>query len=67
MSQPCSNFRCPKAIIETFVETYVGKCKATGKREFKLPWRKAGPPNHHDDIVDSDQEVVNKELSLSGD
>jgi len=22
--------------------------------------------NHHDDLVDSDQEVVNKELSLSG-
>jgi len=23
--------------------------------EFKLPWREAGPPNHHDDTVDSDQ------------
>jgi len=32
-----------------------GRCKATWKREFKLPWRKAGPPNHHDDKVDSDQ------------
>ena len=21
----------------------------------KLPWREAGPPNHHDDNVDSDQ------------
>ena len=31
-----------------------------------LPWREAGTPNHHDDIVDSDdQDVVNKELSLS--
>jgi len=30
-----------------------------------LPWREAGPPNHHDDNVDSDQQVVNKELSLS--
>ena len=29
-----------------------------------LPWREAGPPNHHDDKVDSDQQVVNKELSL---
>ena len=29
--------------------------KATWKREFKLPWREAGPPNHHDDEVDSDQ------------
>ena len=35
------------------------------KREIKLPWREAGPPNHHVDKVDSDQEVVNKELSLS--
>jgi len=32
-----------------------GTCKATCKREFKLPWREAGPPNHHDDKVDSDQ------------
>jgi len=28
---------------------------ATRKREFKLPWREAGPPNHHEDTVDSDQ------------
>ena len=34
------------------------------KREVKLPWREAGPPNPHDDKVDSDQSVVNKELSL---
>ena len=31
-----------------------GRCKATWKREFKLSWREAGPPNHHDDKVDSD-------------
>ena len=31
----------------------------------KLPWREAGPPNHLDDKVDSDQLVVNKELSLT--
>ena len=43
-----------------------GRCKATWNMEFKLPWREAGPPNHHDDKVDSDQEVVNKELSLWG-
>ena len=35
------------------------------QRDFKLPWREAGPPNHHDDKVDSDQPIVNKELSLS--
>ena len=35
------------------------------ERAFKLPWREAGPPNHHDDKVVSDQEVVDKELSLS--
>ena len=26
-----------------------GRCKATWKRDFKLPWREAGPPDHHDD------------------
>ena len=31
-----------------------GKCKATWKREFKLQWREAGPPNHLDDEVESD-------------
>ena len=41
-----------------------GRCKATWKREFNLPSREAGPPDHHDDRVDSDQLVVNKELSL---
>ena len=25
------------------------------QREFKLPWRKAGPPNYHDEKMDSDQ------------
>jgi len=30
-----------------------GRCKATWKSEFKLPWREAGPPNQHDDKVDS--------------
>ena len=29
--------------------------EATLKRESKLPWREAGPANHHDDQVDSDQ------------
>jgi len=38
--------------------------KASWKREFNLPWREAGPPNHLDDKVDSDQYVVNKEISL---
>ena len=42
-----------------------GKCKATWKREFKISWREAGPPNHHDDKVDSDRWVVNKDFSLS--
>jgi len=25
--------------------------------EVKLPWREAGPPNHHDDKVDSAQDL----------
>ena len=32
--------------------------------ELKLSWREASPPNHLDGKVDSDQKVVNKELSL---
>ena len=36
--------------------------KATWQRDFKLPWREAGPPTHHDDDVDSDKQFVNKEL-----
>ena len=34
--------------------------KDTWKRECKLPWREAGPPNHQDGPMDSDQWVVNK-------
>ena len=37
---------------------------ATWKREFKLARREAGAPNHLDNKVNSDQKVVNKELSL---
>ena len=37
---------------------------ATWNREFKLLWCEAGPPNHLDDKVDSDQEVGNKDVSL---
>ena len=43
----------------------LAQCKATWKRELKLSWREAGPQNHLDDKVDSDQLGVNKELSLS--
>ena len=42
-----------------------GTCKAVWKREFKLPWREAGPPYHHDGKMDSDQQVVCEELSLA--
>ena len=35
-------------------------CKATWIVFFNLPWREAGPSKHHDDKVDSDQQVVNK-------
>ena len=35
-----------------------GRYKATRKREFRLPCREAGPPNHLDDKVDLDQWVV---------
>jgi len=42
-----------------------GRCTATRKKEFKLPWREAGQPNYHDDKVVPDQWAVNKELSYS--
>ena len=42
-----------------------GRCKATWKRKFELPSLEAGPPNHLDDKVDSDQWVVNEKLALS--
>jgi len=45
--------------------TSLTRCKATWKRGFELPWREAGPPNLLDEKVDSDQQVVNKELSIS--
>ena len=32
-----------------------GRCKATWERNIEFPRREAGPPNHHDDQVDSDQ------------
>ena len=32
-----------------------GRCKATWKKKFELPWREAVPPNYHDDKVESDQ------------
>jgi hypothetical protein len=59
----------PSTVISFSLSTVAwgqeGRCKATWERESKLPWREAGPPNHHDNQADSDQEVVNKELSLS--
>jgi len=46
-------------VVATFARAWFplrgGRCKATWKRKFKLAWREAGPPNHHDDKVDSDQ------------
>jgi len=38
-----------------FKTSLQGRYKATWNREFKHPWREAGPPNHLDDKVDSDQ------------
>ena len=53
---------CPKiGPLEAAVGSLVnvvqmeGRCKATWKREFKLSWSEAGPPNRQDDNVDLDQ------------
>ena len=54
--------RTPRTTVDECPEK--GRNKATWKREFKVLWREAGPLNHLDDKVDSDQEVVDKELSL---
>ena len=42
-------------VLTIFYAPEEGRCKATWKREFKLPWREAGPPHHLNDKVDSDQ------------
>ena len=31
-------------------EAYEGRCKATWKGKFKLPWREVGLPKHHDGL-----------------
>jgi len=50
----CSSFERLPTQCGRCVTCEEGRCKATWKREFKLPWREAGPPNHHKDEVDSD-------------
>ena len=41
-------------VLHLQVTDHVTRCKATWKRGFKLPWREAGPPNHHDDTREAD-------------
>ena len=41
-------------LIES-TDSLEGRCTATWKREFKHPWREAGPATHPNDKVDSDQ------------
>ena len=53
----------PRAVIDTL--HLEGGCTATWKREFKLQWCEAGPPDHLNTQVDLDQSGVNKELSFS--
>ena len=45
----------PGVLARRVAQDLQGRCKATWKREFKLPWREAGPPNHLNDKVDSGQ------------
>jgi len=49
------NMRVAQLRMEVVGPDSEGRCKATWKRKSKLPGREAGPPNHHDDKVDSDQ------------
>jgi len=45
IQRPCGSFGMSFPCIEGW----------SGKREFKPPWREAGPPNHLNDTVDSEQ------------
>ena len=45
---------------------YRGASAGPAHRHSLPVWREAGPANHHDDKVDSVEQVVNKELSLLG-
>ena len=54
------------SILTTFVITLDIRCPcAVEISDFKLPWREAGPPNHLGDEADSDQLVIDTELSRS--
>ena len=58
--------RCPTSLFETNAISFEeDRCKAAWGMQFRITWREASPPTHHNDIVDSDQLVVKKELSLS--
>jgi len=51
---------CHQHVIETSLTAGAfsrvhGMTHGPPVKEFKLLWREAGPPNHHDDKVDSDQ------------
>ena len=43
-----------------------GTYQADWKIKFKRPWRKAGPLKNLDDLVNSDQQVVNRKISRFG-
>jgi len=43
------------SVEERALDSLTARYTATWAREFKFPWREAGPPNHLDDQVDSDQ------------
>ena len=52
------------SVEERALDSLTAKYKATWTRESKFLWREAGPPNHLDNKVDSDQSVVNIEVFL---
>jgi len=45
----------PPLRVQSLLRELGPRTLACSGREFKLPWREAGPPYHHDDKVDSDQ------------
>ena len=55
----------PGAMITAFGPVDICRVLPLYKVRKLLPWCEAGPPKHLDDKVDSDQQVVNKGLSLN--
>ena len=46
---------CEVVVLKLITKPYTPNPREKLRDALGLPWREAGPPNHHDDKVDSDQ------------